>query len=89
MVLTPPSSSCHLLGGQKSSQEHLGIGYLPPSNLGKPVLLLDEPTSQMDERRSSEAAEMLLACVDSGGLMIASTRDPIFLEHADQTIRDQ
>jgi len=56
---------------------------------GKPILLLDEPTSQMDERRSLEAAEMLLDYVDRGGLIIASTRDPILLENADQVIRGQ
>lgn len=63
--------------------------FLPLSNLGKPVLLLDEPTSQMDERWSSEAAELLLAYVDNGGLVIASTRDHVLLENADHIIRDQ
>lgn len=45
--------------------------------------------SQMDERRSLEAIEMLLDYVDSGGLIIASTRDSILLENADQVIRGQ
>lgn len=43
----------------------------------------------MDERRSLEAIEMLLDYVDSGGLIIASTRDSILLENADQVIRGQ
>jgi ABC-type cobalamin/Fe3+-siderophores transport system ATPase subunit len=54
---------------------------------GKPILLLDEPTSQMDERRSLDAAQMLLDFADRGGLIIASTRDAILLENADQIIR--
>lgn len=49
---------------------------------GKQILLLDEPTSQMDERRSLEAAEMLFAFADAGGLVIASTREPVLLESA-------
>lgn len=52
---------------------------------GKPILLLDEPTSQMDEQRSREAAEMLFTFVDAGGLVIASTREPILLENAKLT----
>ena len=53
----------------------------------KPVLLLDEPTSQMDERRSLEAAQMILDFVDNGGLVITSTRDKNLLENADHVIR--
>lgn len=54
---------------------------------GKPILLLDEPTTQMDERRSLEAAQLLLDFVDKGGLVITSTHDEILLENADQVIR--
>lgn len=54
---------------------------------GKPILMLDEPTSQMDERRSLEAAWMLLDYVKNGGLIIASTRDEVLLRNADQLIR--
>ncbi len=53
----------------------------------KPILLLDEPTSQMDERRSLEAAQLLLDFVDKGGLVITSTHDEILLGNADQIIR--
>ena len=53
---------------------------------GKPILLLDEPTSQMDERRTLEAAQVLFDYVDNGGLVIMSTRDDIFLDAADRTI---
>jgi peptide/nickel transport system ATP-binding protein/energy-coupling factor transport system ATP-binding protein len=53
----------------------------------KPILLLDEPTSQMDERRSLEAAQLLLDFVEKGGLVITSTHDEILLENADQIIR--
>lgn len=55
----------------------------------KSILLLDEPTSQMDERRSLEAAELLFAFIDKGGLVVTSTRDPILLENADVVIRVQ
>ena len=50
---------------------------------GKPILLLDEPTSQMDERRSLDAAQMILDYVGQGGLVIASTRDEALLDNAD------
>lgn len=53
----------------------------------KPILLLDEPTSQMDERRSLEAAQLLLDFVDNGGLVIASTRDEVLLANANHVIR--
>jgi len=53
----------------------------------KRILVLDEPTSQMDERRSLEAAERLFAFANAGGLVIASTRDPILLENAVTVIR--
>lgn len=53
----------------------------------KSILLLDEPTSQMDERRSLEAAQLLLGFVDNGGLVITSTHNEILLENADQVIR--
>ena len=55
----------------------------------KPILLLDEPTSQMDERRSLEAAALLLDYVREGGLIIVSTRDEILLRSANQVINDQ
>lgn len=49
---------------------------------GKQILLLDEPTSQMDERRSLEAAGMIFAFIDAGGLVVTSTREPMLLENA-------
>ncbi|HEY4898283.1 MAG TPA: ATP-binding cassette domain-containing protein [Candidatus Nanopelagicaceae bacterium] len=54
---------------------------------GKPILVLDEPTSQMDERRTFEAAQILFNYVDHGGLIIMSTREEIFFNVADKTIR--
>ena len=53
---------------------------------GKPILLLDEPTSQMDERRSLDAAQLILDYVKDGGLVITSTRDETLLSNADRTI---
>jgi ABC-type lipoprotein export system ATPase subunit len=56
---------------------------------GKPILILDEPTSQMDELRSLEAVAMILAYADTGGLVITSTRDPLLLLNADRIIHVQ
>lgn len=36
----------------------------------------------MDEKRSLDAAKMLFDFADAGGLVIASTREPILLENA-------
>lgn len=65
-----------------SGGEHARIELIRILGEGKPILLLDEPTSQMDERRSMEAAKMLFRFLDAGGLVITSTRDPILLENA-------
>jgi putative ABC transport system ATP-binding protein len=69
-----------------SGGERARIELMKILSEGKPILLLDEPTSQMDERRSLEAVEMILAYADSGGLVITSTRDPILLQNADYII---
>jgi ABC-type lipoprotein export system ATPase subunit len=52
----------------------------------KPILLLDEPTSQLDERRSREVVNILLNYVREGALVVASTRDKTLLENADRII---
>ena len=72
-----------------SGGERARIELMKILSEGKPIILLDEPTSQMDERRSLEAVEMILAFADSGGLVITSTRDPLLLKNADQIIRGQ
>jgi ABC-type lipoprotein export system ATPase subunit len=52
----------------------------------KPILLLDEPTSQMDEKRAFESIELLFSFVQSGGLAIVSTRDQTLLQAADKIL---
>jgi putative ABC transport system ATP-binding protein len=52
----------------------------------KPILLLDEPTSQMDERRSYQVAQLLIDFVSAGGLVVTSTRDHTLLESANRVI---
>jgi ABC-type lipoprotein export system ATPase subunit len=80
-LLRPLSS---FSGGERARIELLKI--LAES---KPILLLDEPTSQMDENRSLETAELLLNFVDQGGLIITSTRDSVLLENADLLVGAQ
>lgn len=72
-----------------SGGEYARIELLKILAEGRKILLLDEPTSQMDERRSFEAAELLFDFIDKGGLVVATTRDPILLGNADKVIRVQ
>lgn len=72
-----------------SGGERARIELLKILNQGKQILFLDEPTSQMDERRSLEAVAMILDYVDSGGLVITSTRDRVLIENADQVVTSQ
>lgn len=52
----------------------------------RPILILDEPTSQMDEHRSAEATEIILDRVKAGALVIVSTREQSLLDSADQVV---
>ena len=52
----------------------------------RPILLLDEPISQMDERRTIEAIEALFGYLENGGVVVISTRNEVLLEAADQII---
>lgn len=49
----------------------------------KPIFILDEPTSQMDESRSAEATNLILSRVRDGALVIVSTREQSLLDAAD------
>ena len=53
----------------------------------RPILLLDEPTSQMDERRTSEAIQLLYSYLHNGGLVVISTRNELLLRAADRIIQ--
>lgn len=52
----------------------------------RPLLLLDEPTSQMDERRTLESIDLLYKYLAQGGVVVLSTRNEILLGAADLTI---
>jgi ABC-type lipoprotein export system ATPase subunit len=53
----------------------------------KPLLILDEPTSSLDEERSGEIFDMVFDYVEMGGLVIASTREDVLIKSATQKIR--
>ena len=52
----------------------------------RPILLLDEPTSQMDEKKASEVIGLLYEYLSNGGLAVVSTRNEQLLRGADQFI---
>ena len=52
----------------------------------RPILILDEPTSQMDELRSAEATDVILDRVKAGALVIVSTREQSLLDSADRIV---
>ena len=52
----------------------------------RPLLLLDEPTSQMDERRTLESIGLLFKYLESGGAVVISTRNEYLIKAADQII---
>jgi len=53
----------------------------------KPVLILDEPTSSLDEERAGEILDMVFDYVEKGGLVIASTREDVLIKSATQKIK--
>lgn len=72
--------------GNFSGGERARIELLKIIAEGRPILLLDEPTSQMDEGRTFEVIQALFDYLESGGLVVASTRDEILLAAADAII---
>jgi len=53
---------------------------------GKAIVILDEPTSQMDQRRSAEAVQRIFDFASAGGLVILATREETLLQAADRII---
>ena len=53
----------------------------------RPLLLLDEPTSQMDDRRTLESVALLYRYLEQGGCVVMSTRNEHLLAAADQIIQ--
>ena len=52
----------------------------------RPILLLDEPTSQMDDRKTFEVIALLYKYLEAGGLAVVSTRNEHLIQAADQII---
>ena len=75
------SSLSHFSGGERARIELLKLLAQK-----KPILILDEPTSQLDEKRSAEMIDLIVECAKNGVLVIASTRDETLLERADQVL---
>ena len=55
----------------------------------RPLLLLDEPTSQMDERRTLESIGLLYKYLEQGGCIVISTRNELLIGAADLIINLQ
>ena len=72
--------------GTFSGGERARIELSKIVNEARPVILLDEPTSQMDERKTLEAIALLFGYVDAGGLLIVSTRNELLIQAADKSI---
>ncbi len=75
------SSLSHFSGGERAQIELLKLLAQK-----KPILILDEPTSQLDERRSAEAIDLIFDYAKNGALVIASTRDKTLLERANRVL---
>lgn len=72
--------------GNFSGGERARIELLKVIAESRPILLLDEPISQMDDRRTYEAIEAIFGYLDNGGLAVISTRNEALLDTADQVI---
>lgn len=72
--------------GNFSGGERARIELLKIIAESRPILLLDEPISQMDDRRTYEAIEAIFGYLKNGGLVVISTRNEALLETADQVI---
>ena len=53
----------------------------------KPILILDEPTSQLDDKRSAELIALIIESAKQGALVIASTREEALLSRAIGVLR--
>ena len=72
--------------GKFSGGERARIELLKIIGEGRSILLLDEPTSQIDESRTFEVVESLFGYLSAGGLVVASTRNQNLLAAADQIL---
>lgn len=72
--------------GTFSGGERARIELFKIISEARPVILLDEPTSQMDERKTLEAISLFFGYLDKGGLLIVSTRNELLIQAANQIL---
>lgn len=70
-----------------SGGERARIEILKLLALGKPLLLLDEPTSQLDEMRTEDVITRMKEYLRAGGIIIASTRERSLLQIANSILK--
>jgi len=75
--------------GTFSGGERARIELLKMIAEARPILLLDEPTSQLDESRTLEVIGALYAYLAAGGVAIVSSRNEHLLRAADLIVRLQ
>ena len=71
---------------QFSGGERARIELLKLLAQKKPILILDEPTSQLDDKRSAELIELIVESATNGALVIASTRAETLLDRANRVL---
>lgn len=71
---------------QFSGGERARIELLKLLAQKKPILILDEPTSQLDDKRSAELIDLIIESAKNGALVIASTREETLLDLADRVL---
>lgn len=72
--------------GSFSGGERARIELLRVFSQKKPILILDEPTSSLDEERAEEIFKLIFDYVADGGLVFATSREEVLLTHADQIV---
>ena len=69
-----------------SGGERARIELMKVFSMKKPLLLLDEPTSSLDEERAQEIFDLIFDFVNEGGLAIVSSREEVLLQNAHQIL---
>ncbi len=69
-----------------SGGERAKIELLKVFSKQKPLLILDEPTSSLDEERAEEIIDLIRKYVEEGGLAIVTSREESLLRNATQIL---
>jgi len=72
--------------GNFSGGERARIEFFKMIAEARSILLLDEPASQLDEKRTLEAIDALYGYLAAGGLAVVSSRNEHLLAAADQRV---